>query len=864
MDQKKFNWKWLDKVRDLPLLAFRLLFMAKYFIIFFILLNSVLPVIRAEVGKDENRLFKSGQKMMEDNLYELAEKQFQELLKEFPQSDFREETVWLLAKARLKQGRWAEATDLLEMQLASVSEAWQDDYLFLMGEAQLKGEIFDAAFKTYQNLAGRFPKSKYVMEAKYGMAQALLQQQKFEAAEEILHILQKEGRGELASKASLSLGISLVLQKKYDKASELLTPLSERKNAVGFQALYALGEMAFERKQNDLAHRHFETITKSDRTEAYGIAPPALFRLGRIEAIANNWVAAADNYEQAFRKSDDASFRLKCVDELLEVYLQLTKVDALADKLKSWAGENSKTRLGEALLLQVGMLWQRAGKQEQAAEAFQIFFEKYPEGSFKDRAHYQFGGVLFEDKKYEAAAVEFQKAAEAAEKNKNSQLQADAWLKLGDLNFGREQFDAAISAYIKCTQVKGADISKTEPAFYQAANANFKAGHFPEILKLYTGHQTQYPNGKLIPEFLLLVAETHRRMNEPQKVAEDYKKILDKYPSSSYVPVAWVEYSRSLYTLNKFKEAVQEVDAFVEKYEKHELVPKAMMIRALSFERLEQTEQAVKEFESLANKYPKTPVAVEAQFWLGTYFDRKKNYAEAQKQFELLQKNNKTHPKAAEATYFAARAAYHLGQNKNDAVKLIEILFNEYPNSPWVFDGYLLHGTILIESQKFTDALLVFDELIKKYGETKDPYLEEKILEVHGQRGECLRQLEKNEEAVAAFKTIVNSPKADAASRNQAYVELAKTYENMGDLTLAQKNYLQPLYEWNPKSASPQEREFFWVCKGVFESVRLLEARKDWKGAAGVLKRAIKENFPCRKEAEERLKKLQTAHADAN
>jgi hypothetical protein len=87
----------------------------------------------------------------------------------------------------------------------------------------------------------------------------------------------------------------------------------------------------------------------------------------------------------------------------------------------------------------------------------------------------------------------------------------------------------------------------------------------------------------------------------------------------------------------------------------------------------------------------------------------------------------------------------------------------------------------------------------------------------------------------------------------------------MSEWSLAEENYLAPAYERNSKTTLPSEREFYWVCKGTFEAVRLLEAQKKWKKAALVLKhRLIESNLPCRKEAEDRLKKLQSEHADAN
>lgn len=827
----------------------------------FVFLAAFIPNLAfAEITKDEKKIFNIAQKAMEDHLDELAEMQYQVLLTQYPQSEFREEAACQMARARLNQGRWREAVETLSARLPNTSAEWQDNYVFLIGEAQLKGDLADAAFTTYSDLLSRFPRSRFAPDAKYGMARALMRQQKHDEAQEMFRTLQKEGRKDLANMATLQLGTSLFMQKKYDKAAEVLTRLAkdESKRNIGFQAVYALGEMELERKQTAAARAQFETITKSENPEAQKVAPTAFYRLAQLDAAANNIAAAAAGYEQAFRKGDEPAFRMECVDAMEKVYLKTEKVEALADKLREWSEENAKSRLGEALLLEVGTLWQRAGKRDQAILAYQGFLEKYRDGSLNDRAQFQLGWVFLDDKKYESAASCFQKAAQLA---RTPQLQADAWQKLGDLNFERAQFEAAASAYLKASQVKEADAAKTEQAIYQAANAFLRLGNVSEVTRLQALHAGQFPTGRLAPEFLLLLAETHRKALDMARVAEDYRLLLERFPGSAHAPKAGVDYADALYAASKLKESVDAATRFIEANPKHDLVPRALMTRARAAERLDQTEKSLVDCDAIVKNWPKSSSAPEALFWIGSYYLNKKNYAKAQEQFQLLHKMYLSHPLAPEACYFAALAAYRLGQKKDDAPHIIEGLVKEYPQSPWVFDGQFLYGDILTERGKFKDALLVFDDLTK----TKSPELAERVLEAQGRRGQCLRQLGRQQDALAAFKLILDSPKADAALINQASVEMGKTYEEMGDMKQALKHYYAPLATERPAgNAPPESREFYWVCRGGLEAVGLLEKQKDWKAAAGVLKRMIERNLPCRKEAEERLKKLQSEHPDAN
>lgn len=818
---------------------------------------------RAELSREEKRILSFGKKALEDRLNEVAAAQFEKLLTQFPQSEARDEASWLLARARLNAGDWENAQLAIESILPSASAEWRDGLSLLLGEAQLRGGLGEAAEKTFDTLIRNDPKSRYQADARYGMARALALRRKFEAAQEILRGLQKDARKEIASQAALSLGACLAEQKKYDEAAQILTRLAkeEAKSGIGFQAQLALGEVDLERKLTESAKARFESIAKSDHPEARSIAPAARLRLGEIEAASGNWSGAATQYEHAFRTSTDSSFRLRCVDALTQAYLKLDKPRALADRLAEWAGEAKGTPFGEALLLQVGALWKRAERRDQAIQAFQDFFEKYPDGAWNDRAHLQLGWVFLDDKKYDSAASEFQKAADRA---RDPSVQAEALLKLGDANLERQQFESAAAAYAKVAQVKGASPSAVEQALYQGANAWLRAGKPAEVARLQAAYAAAFPSGRLGAEFLLLSAEAARRQGQPAKAVESLRALLDQFPAASVAPRAWLDYAETLLAAGRAKEGADAATAFLEKFPKHDLAPRALLVRARCVERGDSPEKAVPEFEAVGKNFPRSPSAIEALFWLGAHYDRLRNYAKAQEEFEILRKTAPTHPMAPEATYFAARAAYRLGQRQEDARRLIEALVKEYPDSPWVPEAWFLYGDILADRGKFQEALKAFEDLVKPVEPGKPQPTPERILEAQGRRGQCLRQLKRNEEALAAFKAILDSPKADTALRNQALVEMGKTYEATGALTKALENYLAPLYEKPFPSGSPEGREFFWICRGGLEAERLLESQKDWRGAARVLRRLIETKLPCRAEAEERLRRLQAEHAGAN
>jgi len=89
---------------------------------------------------DENRLYRVAEAAFKDGLNDLAERQFAEYLKQFPDSERADEVVLDLAQAQLNQGKWPDATKTLQEALAKwPTEKRPDSFRFWLAEALVHG-----------------------------------------------------------------------------------------------------------------------------------------------------------------------------------------------------------------------------------------------------------------------------------------------------------------------------------------------------------------------------------------------------------------------------------------------------------------------------------------------------------------------------------------------------------------------------------------------------------------------------------------------------------------------------------------------------------------------------------------------------
>ena len=95
---------------------------------------------------DENRLYRVAEAAFKDGLNDLAERQFAEYLKQFPDSERADEVVLDLAQAQLNQGKWSDAAKTLQEALAKwPTEKRPDSFRFWLAEALVHGERYGEA-----------------------------------------------------------------------------------------------------------------------------------------------------------------------------------------------------------------------------------------------------------------------------------------------------------------------------------------------------------------------------------------------------------------------------------------------------------------------------------------------------------------------------------------------------------------------------------------------------------------------------------------------------------------------------------------------------------------------------------------------
>jgi tetratricopeptide (TPR) repeat protein len=784
--------------------------------------------LRAEPSDDEQRALHDAEQSLHEGAFDLADSRAATLLKKFPKSELVAAAQLIEAEARYQLGRSDAALAALALADDQVPAALRADYFYWQAESlQDLGRWHDGELKFRALLA---EKGAHADEANLGLAWALFKQGKAADAGPIIADLTKNhGSSEAGQEAQL-LAAKMQLASQDNAAAiaglETLLAASPAKG-VGFEAAYWLGEGYTATHALEKAVAAYEKVTGDAQAFPRRLVAQAWLGLGRAQRGLQQNDQAMLAYEQTYHLSENPAAQL----EAFRAYLDCARdsgvlADAVA-KLQEFA-KTSDTSAPEALLAigtaladshdddraigvlesllvaypastsipaandELGALYARAGRTAQAVRALNACITANSDPALVRHARFELGYVLLnQTHDYGAAATQFSQIADGADAASESAsynyLLAEAALGKADV-FLKAEVDFE-KRFPKSTYLK--------PLALAGGRLLASAGRTDEAKALY---QKAAVGGGATPEqeeLLKALDDLQYQTNDLEGTLATCKLIVDQFPADGFAAA-----QRGVlvsYELGRLNEGQVE-DALVK----------------------------------LAQKYKDLPSAPDAYFRLGEFYMNHQDYVRAQDAFQQLATNYPNSDQVSTAYYCAGRAAF-AHQDFSSALTLLEKVPDAAPFKP---EARLWEGRVYQQLQNFTQALTFYNEVLTT--EKEGPlFVQASLL-----KGQCYfaqggQDAGNYSLALTPFEDVLKGKDGTISERNQAAVMRAKTLEKLNRADEALGQYLDVVYGKvaGDDSAAPQPPEFSWQLEAGSQAGRILEGRKDWRGAIAVYKR---------------------------
>src|SRR5438477_2626460 len=346
--KKTMNW---SLIRDLLLAS---------------ILYCLLPLRVDAQGASELRAFKAAVDEFDDASYALAEKEFADFIRTFPESGHIPEAILYEARAALEQKKFKIVVGLLSTN-AALAGALADHYRYSLGQAHLQAANYQAAADTFASLIKEFPNSNHLLAASYGEALARF---KLKDWRRVIDLLKKPDSAfrkeallrpadELATRGALLLAEALLEQKDYRAAEEGLGRLAELDLIPEFKwrRQYLLSPIAV------ADHALIEALAKSTNLLALAassgdrnLLAESVTLQGQILEQLEDWGAAVQAYERNLVENVPAESARLALLKVSALTLSQNKLAEAALKLETFISKHPEDAASDIALLTLGEL----------------------------------------------------------------------------------------------------------------------------------------------------------------------------------------------------------------------------------------------------------------------------------------------------------------------------------------------------------------------------------------------------------------------------------------------------------------------------------------------------------------------------
>ncbi len=490
---------------------------------------------------------------------------------------------------------------------------------------------YEQAAGEFKNFSQRFPKSKLVHEAAYNHAYCLHQLKNYQQSLSACREVAKSAEGTIKREAEELAAENLFMMDKYEEAAGAFKGLisSAGDDEDTLRLKFRLAQCEYLRQRLDEAIKLLGELAGNKKVVEDEVMREAVFLLG-------------------------------------DARLQKKQYDQAAEALEKYVGLDADRKTEGRYKLAISRL--RGEKPEAAGKIFDDLMKGSEDSPWTARAAFEYGQYLYHNDGHDKAAKSLSRALEC---KPPEQISAPAMYLLAWIDKDAGENESAAKRF--------ADMAGKYPEHKLAEDAEFqhgmclrRAGQNAKAVDALKDYVKRYPEGKHCTEarkhigiclaeegeyekavqvFSELVgndktrtsevfyelAWSQRELNQPDKAAETYRRLIKEFPKSDLVTRTRAELAEVLHNQEKSAEAAELLKKVVSvKDADKKLLSGAMYRLGLCYQAMKEDAKAADTFASFAQKFPKDPNATSALYQAGAAYGKISDYDKAEKFLKML------------------------------------------------------------------------------------------------------------------------------------------------------------------------------------------------------------------------------------
>jgi len=685
--------------------------------------------------------------------YDDAKKIYQEILSNFPNSDYTRSAQYGLAWTYFQQADYNEAYKEFHS-LSDGDDSIAVKSFYWKAEAKRYAGQEDEAFRIYAQFVEKYPNSELVKGVQYQMGVVYYNDKQLDQSERFLKDALTSSDQTIRTKAFTLLGEIELSKKQFSSAKSSfetaldipgINPELKMRSLLGYGvSLYYLGK-------NDDAIERLQEIENDDKH----------FEPNKVNFYLAESYYANKNYQDAIKRYNsidlaDAETGSQALYGKAYSYFNLRDYDNAAYSFNDFIKRFPKDKRVIDARLRLADSYYGTKDYASSSKVYSDLFKAGSDEIQNPYAYYQYAQALYKAGNIDNALNEF---ANLQKKFPQSDYADESLFTLGWIYFQQNDFKKAISAYKNVLNVYPQ--SPLAPiVFYSVGDSYFNLAKYDSAIANYQIVMVQYPKSSYVFDAVNGIQYSFVAMGNYEKAISFIDKFVNSNPSLNFSDQIFFKKGEIYYSARNYEAAKTSYQEFIASYPNSTLVADAYYWIGKSSQNLNQNPEAIFNFNKVFESYPGSESAGAAVLEMGNIYN-------------------------ALAEYDSAISIYDAALEKlSQTQKIPEITY--------------MKGTTLINKKDYTAAYDVFDEVIQYYGKTI--FADKSKLEI----GLIDLAKENYTEADLSFKSLAETHSDELGAQAQYYYGVSLFEQERTDSAVVELDRVRTVFsaydEWLTKS----------------------------------------------------------------
>lgn len=575
-------------------------------------------------------------------------------------------------------------TSLLEQEYA---EHAAERVMFIRAEASTMRGAFASALERCRAFLQTYPASEYRWYVRLHEAYTLLRLDSNAAAAATYGVILDSITADDDPLRQLAMLYQPIAQKRAGDRAAAIAALQGLAVQTGYPyqsiAAVEVGQAAYEDGDWDKARKFLETAERTSDDAVTTVRAQLLLGAALIEQ--QQWSKAAQAFaraEQRALKGSDAFMpgkqlylaeaRLKRGICLVQANQTRDAITALTDYL---GNHPTEPRRDEATFWLAEAMY-RADLLKNAQELYDEIVKRYTGSMRREEAMYGLAWTYFRRRDFDRSTHMF---GELVRSFPQSKYAVEAMARRGDGFYISRQYRAAADAYEDAARrAPGSD--EGQYASFQVGQSRYRANDLDGAARAMRAFVQQYPSSRLSDDALYLIGWVAFQQERYDAAIVEFRRIIEAYPSSDQSVRALYTIADAQYNMGAMDDAMATYRQVIGRYPSHPLAAEAARAMQIALLGMGRTDEALAVADTFINANPTSSAAELFQFKKAEIFYSGKNYPSAASELEAYLKKYPGSDNQDEAIYLLGKT-YLSMQETGLARQTFDNLDKRFPES---------------------------------------------------------------------------------------------------------------------------------------------------------------------------------------